>query len=99
MGLCLLYISIAYYMQKGGGWVQIACKIAYVLNGRPQMTLPAAAPIYYLCIMVPPCISSWIRNCIFLFDHLNLKWGMMAGISGPSNREEVVQMSPHVCNI
>ena len=32
----LLYISIAYYfMQKGGGWVQIACKIAYVLNGRP----------------------------------------------------------------
>ena len=29
-----LYISIAYYMQKGGGWVQIACKIAYVLNGR-----------------------------------------------------------------
>ena len=32
----LLYISIAYYMQKGGGWVQIACKSAYVLNGRPQ---------------------------------------------------------------
>ena len=26
---------IAYYMQKGGRWVQIACKIAYVLNGRP----------------------------------------------------------------
>ena len=22
-------------MQKWGGWVQIACKIAYVLNGRP----------------------------------------------------------------
>ena len=35
MGSNLLYISIAYYMQKGGGWVQIACKIAYVLNGRP----------------------------------------------------------------
>ena len=34
-GSNLLYISIAYYMQKGGGWVQIACKIAYVLNGRP----------------------------------------------------------------
>ena len=31
----LLYISIAYYMQKGGEGVQIACKIAYVLNGRP----------------------------------------------------------------
>ena len=34
-----LYISIAYCMQtkKGGGGeeVQIACKIAYVLNGRP----------------------------------------------------------------
>ena len=30
----LLYISIGYYiMQKWGGWVQIACKIAYVLNG------------------------------------------------------------------
>ena len=35
MGSSLLYISIAYYMQKGGGWVQIACKFAYVLNGRP----------------------------------------------------------------
>ena len=34
MGSILLYISIAYYMQKGGGWVQIACKIVYVLNGR-----------------------------------------------------------------
>ena len=36
MGSSLLYISIAYYMQKGGGWVQIACQIAYVLNGRPH---------------------------------------------------------------
>ena len=35
MGLSLLYISIEYYMQKGGWWVQIACKIAYILNGRP----------------------------------------------------------------
>ena len=32
----LLYISIAYYMQKGGGeGVQIACKTAYIINGRP----------------------------------------------------------------
>ena len=37
-GLSLLYISIAYYMQKGGGWVQIACKITYILNGRPLST-------------------------------------------------------------
>ena len=33
-----LYISIAYYKQpkqkKRGGGVQIACKIAYVLNGK-----------------------------------------------------------------
>ena len=35
MGSSLLYTSIAYYMQNGGGWVQIACKNAYVLNGRP----------------------------------------------------------------
>ena len=34
VGSSLLYISIAYVMQKGGGWVKIACKIAYVLNGR-----------------------------------------------------------------
>ena len=37
-GSSLLYISIAYYMQKkkrGGGSVQIACKNAYVINGRP----------------------------------------------------------------
>ena len=39
-GSSLLYISIAYYMQKGGGWVQIACKIAYVLNGRPLWVNP-----------------------------------------------------------
>ena len=36
MGSSLLYISIAYYMQKGAGWVHIACKIVYVLNGRPH---------------------------------------------------------------
>ena len=35
MGSNFPYISIVYYMQKGGGWVQIACKIAYILNGRP----------------------------------------------------------------
>ena len=35
MGSSLLYISIAYYMHEGGEWVQIACKIAYILNGRP----------------------------------------------------------------
>ena len=41
-GSTFLYVSIAYYMQKkrgggaGGGLVQIACKIAYVINGRPQ---------------------------------------------------------------
>ena len=35
-GSSLLYISIAYNMQKkkGGEGVQMACKIAYVLNGR-----------------------------------------------------------------
>ena len=33
-GSSLLYISIVYYMLKGGEGVQIACKIAYVLNGR-----------------------------------------------------------------
>ena len=38
-GSSLLYIAIAYYMQKGDGWVQIVCKIAYVLNGRPHRSL------------------------------------------------------------
>ena len=32
----LQYISIAYYVQEGGEGVQIACKIAYILNGRPH---------------------------------------------------------------
>ena len=39
----LLYISIAYYLQKRGGWVQIACKIAYVLNGK----VPYFGPLKY----------------------------------------------------
>ena len=29
-----VYISIAYHMQKRGGG-EVACKIAYILNGRP----------------------------------------------------------------
>ena len=36
------HICIAYHMQKGGGrgkGVQKACKIAYILNGRPQTDL------------------------------------------------------------
>ena len=40
MGSSLLYISIAYGMQKGGEGVQIACKIGYVLNGRPLSEMP-----------------------------------------------------------
>ena len=32
----LLYIAIAYDIQKGWEGVQIACKIVYVLNGRPH---------------------------------------------------------------
>ena len=36
VGSSLPYISIAYYMLKRGRWVQIACKIAYILlKGRP----------------------------------------------------------------
>ena len=34
-GLSLSYISIAYYMQKGGEGVRKVCKNAYVINGRP----------------------------------------------------------------
>ena len=30
---------IAYYMQKGGEGVQIACKNAYVINGMPHMQI------------------------------------------------------------
>ena len=59
MGSSLLYISIAYYMQKGGGWVQIACKIAYVLNGRPLIELKLS-----LCALnvlyEEACLKIWI---------------------------------------
>ena len=46
----LLYIFIAYYMQKGRKGVQIACKIAYVLNGRPLKNES-------LCVLI-----LWINN-------------------------------------
>ena len=38
-GASLLYISVAYYMQMGGGveGVQRACINAYVINGRPHI--------------------------------------------------------------
>ena len=38
-GSSLLYISIAYYMQKVGEGVQIACKIAYVINLRQYVDI------------------------------------------------------------
>ena len=38
-GGSLLYISIVHYMQKGGGWVQIACATAYVLNEKPHTNI------------------------------------------------------------
>ena len=44
-GSSLLYIFIAYYMQKGGEGVQIACKIAYVLNGRPLGLITNVLPL------------------------------------------------------
>ena len=50
MGSSLPYISIAYYIQKGGGWVQIACKIAYVLNGRPLVGIPLPNIHMWICI-------------------------------------------------
>ena len=43
MASSLLYISIAYCMQKGGGGLQIACTISYVLNGRPLCVILALA--------------------------------------------------------
>ena len=49
MGSSLLYFSIADYVQKGGGWVQIACKNAYVLNGGPRtcdFMMPCALHVY-----------------------------------------------------
>ena len=36
-GSSLLYISIAYHMQKVGEGVQKPCTNAYVINGRPLM--------------------------------------------------------------
>ena len=44
----------AYYMQKGVGWVQIACKIAYVLNGQPL----------YRAINTP-----WTTNVMVVKEH------------------------------
>ena len=50
-GSSLLYISIAYFMQKGGEGVQIACKIAYVFNGRPLKSVRAKS--VQSCITLP----------------------------------------------
>ena len=47
-GSSLLYISIAYHMQNGGGWVQIACKIEYVLNGRSLCEMLTGLLQYHL---------------------------------------------------
>ena len=52
-GSSLLYISIAYYMQKGGEGVQKSCKNAYVISGRPLSTGTRQA--YRLLITV--CLS------------------------------------------
>ena len=44
-GSSLPYISIAYYMQKGEEGVQIACKIAHLLNGTP-LSLKTGRTLY-----------------------------------------------------
>ena len=36
-------------MQKGGGWVPIACTIAYILNGRPLLVKPKASCVFCCC--------------------------------------------------
>ena len=45
-GSSLLYISIAYYIQKVGKGVKKACQNAYVINGRPpgNSILPRRVP-------------------------------------------------------
>ena len=71
MGLSLLYISTAYYMQKGGGWVQIACKIAYILNGRPLIPT-------LICRVRPEMrfnvrTFDSVNNCILILSSANIQ--------------------------
>ena len=71
-GASLLYISIAYFMQKGGGWVQKACKIAYVLNGRPLIKSCYCLEVLFvhgyvvLCCLVSLFLGSWLHPQIAL---------------------------------
>ena len=57
-----LYISIAYYMQIGGGeGVQIACKSMYILNGRPLCGV--------VCMKVQECNVAIVINRLFMSDY------------------------------
>ena len=54
-GASLLYICVAYYMPNEGGWVQIECNVACVLNGRPLLMIS-----FGKCKMVSLC---WYKKC------------------------------------
>ena len=54
MGSSLLYISITYYMQKGWDWVQKACKIAYVINGRSLRCFSINLNVFWSFPVLPP---------------------------------------------
>ena len=49
MGSRLVYITIAYYMQKGGGseGVQIACRNKYVINARSHSNTSHYSQVSY----------------------------------------------------
>ena len=60
-------------MQKGGEGVQIACKIAYVLNGRPptrwkayQETLASDPPGLEILVSQYACVQSYVLYTLFL---------------------------------
>ena len=74
MGSSLPYISIAYYIQKGVGWVQIACKIAYVLNGRPLVGIPLPNIPMWICIQTHTHTETNRHKCMHAscFEHVEL---------------------------
>ena len=77
----LLYISMAYYMQKVVGSVQIACKIAYVLNVRPLS--PFAMPVLPTTPLLPLDSPAAVSQTVILpttshpsspAPHLGVPW-------------------------
>ena len=68
-------------MQKGGGWVEIACKIAYVLNGRPpreKHMIIGLNTVDSICVGAACVVITYSKFQAKSADHIHIEENVMS---------------------